>query len=113
MDDAHHYEWPTPEPHGDEPTGDGQVPGTPTQVKHPARATARSVFQALVAFAAIAPLIAVAVEEATSYDLDGVPFVVAALAACAAITRVMALPAVEGFLERFVPFLSASPKGGE
>jgi hypothetical protein len=82
----------------------------PTQVRRPWRATARTVFQALVSFAALAPFIAAAVEEATGYDLDGVPFIVTALLACAAFTRVMALPAVEAFLQRFVPFLAATPR---
>lgn len=83
---------------------------TPTQVRRPWRSTARTVFQALVGFAALAPLIAAAIEEATGYDLQGVPFVVVSLAVCAAVTRVMAIPAVEAFLRRFVPFLSAAPR---
>ena len=82
---------------------------TPTQVKRPWRATGRTVFQALVALAAIAPLIVAAVEEATGYDIDGVGLVVVVLAASAAVTRVMAIPGVEAWLTRFVPFLAASP----
>ncbi len=82
----------------------------PTQVRRPWRATLRSAFQALIAFAGLAPLIAAAVEEATGFDLTGVPFVVTALLVCAAVTRVMALAAVEAFLQTFVPFLSAAPK---
>lgn len=82
---------------------------TPTQVRRPWRSTIRTVFQALVGLAALAPLIAAAVEEATGYDLDGVPFVVVALAGAAAVTRVMAIPAVEAFLRRFLPFLAAAP----
>lgn len=80
---------------------------TPTQVKRPWTTTIRTVFQALISFAALAPLIAAAIEEATGYDLDGVPFVVTALLVCAGFTRVMALPAVEEFLRRFFPFLAA------
>lgn len=82
---------------------------TPTQVRRPWRSTARTVFQALVGLAAIAPLIAAGVEEATGYDLDGVPFIVVALAAAAAVTRVMAVPGVEAWLRRFLPFLAAAP----
>lgn len=82
----------------------------PTQVERPWRATLRTVFQALVALAALAPLVAAALEEATGYDLEGVPFVVVTLAICAGLTRVMALPQVEAFLQRFLPFLSAEPK---
>lgn len=81
----------------------------PTQVRRPWRATLRTAFQALVAFAGLAPFVAAAVEEATGYDLNGVPFIVTALLACAAFTRVMTLPAVEAFLQRFVPFLAAAP----
>lgn len=95
----------------DNPTDTTTVAGVqPTQVRRPWRTTVRSIFQALVAFAALAPLIAAAVEEATGVDLKGVPFVVLALAVCAAVTRVMAIPAVEVFLRRFVPFLAAAPK---
>lgn len=82
----------------------------PTQVERPWRATIRTIFQALIAFVALAPFIAAAVEEATGYDLDGVPFIVTALLICAAITRVMALPRVEVFLAAFFPWLAADPK---
>lgn len=82
---------------------------TPTQVARPWRATLRTIFQALVGLAALAPLIAAAVEEATGYDIDGVRFGVLALAASAAVTRVMALPGVEAWLRRFLPFLAAEP----
>ena len=81
----------------------------PTQVERPWRATVRTVLQALVAFAALAPVIAAAVEEATGYDLDGVPLVVTGLLVCAAVTRVMAAPAVEAFLRQYVPWLAADP----
>lgn len=80
---------------------------TPTQVKRPWRATIRTVFQALVSLAAIVPLISLSVEEATGYDLSGVPFVIAVLAVAAVITRVMAIPQVEGWIEQYLPFLAA------
>lgn len=82
----------------------------PTQVRRPWRATARTVFQALVSLAVLAPVIAAAVEEATGYDLEGVPFVAVVLGCAAALARVMAKPEVEVFLRRFIPFLSAAPK---
>ena len=82
----------------------------PTQVRRPWRSTVRTIFQALLSFAALAPLLAAAVEEATGYDLAGVPFVVTALLVCAAVTRVMAVPAVEVFLRTYVPWLAAAPK---
>lgn len=82
----------------------------PTQLRRPWRATARSVFQALIGLAVIAPLVAAAIEEATGYDLDGVPFIAAVLAGAAAVARVMALEVVEVWLRRFVPWLAAAPK---
>ena len=76
----------------------------PTQVKYPWRTVARSVFQGLVAFAALLPLI---------LSVAGVPavgWVAAVVTVAGAITRVMATPAVETFLETYVPFLAAKPK---
>lgn len=81
----------------------------PTQIERPWRATLRTVFQALIAFAGLAPFIAAAIEEATGYDLERVPFVITALLVCAAIARVMALPAVETFLSDYFPWLAADP----
>lgn len=80
----------------------GQVPAT--QTLFPWRSTARTVFQAGVGFAAMAPLLV---------DASGIPEgtagVGAALAISAGITRVMALPAVDEFLRRWVPWLAAAP----
>lgn len=81
---------------------------TPTQVRQPWRATLRTAFAAFVAFAAMAPAIYSAAagheaDQATGYAALG-------LGIAAAVTRVLALPAVESFLKVFVPFLSAEPK---
>ena len=76
----------------------------PTQVRRPWRATARSVFQALVAFAAMWAIIVETIGLDPSWQ-----WVAASLAVTGGITRLMALPAVEAFLERFVPFLAADP----
>ena len=76
----------------------------PTQVKHPSRATFRTIFQGAIALAAILPLI---------FATAGVPPVgIAAILVgiAGAITRVMALPAVENFLETYIPILAAKPK---
>lgn len=84
-----------------------RLPSPPTQVRRPWRATARTAFQALVALAVSAPLI---YQAATGQDPGQATGAAAAgLAVCAAVARVMALPAVEGFLRRFVPFLAAEP----
>lgn len=79
-----------------------------TQVQHPWRAMVRTVFALVVALAVLVPLILQ--EVSTNGDpgeLGG--WAVAVVGVCAAITRVMALPAVEAFLVRFVPWLAADP----
>lgn len=81
---------------------------TPTQVRRPWRAVVRTVFQALVALAAMAPVIYQAAtngDPARATGAVGVGLVIAA-----GVTRVMALPGVESFLQRFAPFLAAQPK---
>lgn len=79
----------------------------PTQVRRPWRSTARTVFQGLVALATLAPLVAAGVYS-SSADYPAV--VVQLLTVAGAVTRVMAIPQVENFLRRFVPFLAAAPK---
>lgn len=78
----------------------------PTQVKRPWRATARTAFAGVVGFAALLPFII----QATGLDPEVYPWLAGVLAIAAAVTRIMALPQVEAFLQRFVPFLSAAPK---
>lgn len=83
-------------------------PVPPTQVRHPWRATVRTLFAAVVMLAAIAPAIYTAAttndpQKATGWAALG-------LAIAGGITRVMALPAVDAFLRRFVPFLAARPE---
>lgn len=77
---------------------------TPTQVTRPWRATFRTVFQGAVALAAILPLV-LASAGIAPVGLAGI-----GLAVAGAITRVMALPAVEEFLENYIPILAAKPK---
>lgn len=76
----------------------------PTQVRRPWRATLRTGFAAAVALGAMLPLLV----EASGLDETAAP-VGGALAIAAGVTRVMALPAVEEFLRRFVPWLAAAP----
>jgi hypothetical protein len=80
------------------------IPAAPTQVRRPWRTLVRSVFQAVVGFAAIVPLLV----EAAGID-DTLPLVAAGITVSAAITRIMALPGVEAWLREFVPFLAANP----
>lgn len=79
---------------------------SPTQVRHPWRATARTAFASLVALASVLPVL---VKE-TGLDADQWPWLASVLAVCAFVTRVMADPRVEVFLRKFLPFLSATPK---
>lgn len=83
------------------------TPTVPTQVGRPWQATARSVFQAVVAFAVLFPLLVAATGlQPTQYPWMAVP-----VAVFAALTRVMAIPQVDQFLAQFLPFLAADPKG--
>lgn len=76
----------------------------PTQVKHPNRATFRTVFQGALALAAIVPLVL------TTAGIPPVGLAAILVGVAGAITRVMAIPAVEEFLETYVPILAAKPK---
>ena len=78
----------------------------PTQVRRPSRSSCRTVFQPAVAFGAMWGLVVEAM------GLNGRwQWVSASLVVTAAITRVMAVPQVEDFLARFLPFLAADPTG--
>lgn len=84
---------------------------TPTQVARPWRTTLRTTFQGIVATALLAgPVYAAATNHdpaaATGWAATG-------LAVAAGVTRVMALPAVDAFLARFLPFLAAAPPTAE
>lgn len=81
---------------------------TPTQTQHPWRATLRTLFAAIVAVAAAWGLIV----EAAGID-QTIPVVAASLTFAAGITRVMALPAVNDLIARFLPWLAAEPKPGD
>lgn len=81
------------------------APVPPTQVRRPWRATLRTVFAATVAFAAMWALIV----EAAGVDSTE-PYIALSLTVTGAITRIMALPAVEVWLAKFLPFLAAEPK---
>lgn len=66
------------------------------------RRTLRTAFAALVAAAAMAPVL---VSEA-GLDPGRWPWLAGFLAVCAAVTRVMASPVVESFLAAYVPWLA-------
>lgn len=76
----------------------------PTQVAYPWRSTLRTLFAAVVALASLAPTIL------TTTGLDGWVYAGQVAAVAAAITRVMALPGVNDFINRFLPWLAPEPK---
>jgi hypothetical protein len=79
-----------------------------TQSKHPWRAVARTLFAGVVGAAAMAPLV---YQAATSHDpAIATGWSATALAIAGGVTRVMAIPAVNEFLQKFLPFLAAEPK---
>lgn len=85
-------------------------PGTsvladPTQVRRPWRSTARTAFQALVALAVLFPVLV----ETSGLEPESFPWLAIPVAVAAGFARVMALPQVEVFLKRFIPFLAAAP----
>lgn len=74
-----------------------------TQTRHPWRATLRTAFALLVAGLSLLP------EVLAAADLDGTVIGAQTLVVTAAVTRVLALPAVDTFLARWVPWLAAEP----
>lgn len=78
----------------------------PTQVRRPWRSTARTVWQAFLGLCVLAPILV------TGAGLDPVqlPWLGTVLLVAGVVTRVMAIPAVEVWLRRFLPFLAAAPK---
>jgi len=76
---------------------------TTTQTRHPWRATARTIFAAVVALLSLLPTIAAVA------GIDAVPLIAQAIAAAAAVTRVLAIPGVDDFLRRYLPFLASAP----
>ena len=73
-----------------------------TQVTHPWRATARTIFAALVGFVFVFPVVL----SDFHFPIQGA--VGTAIAATAVVTRFLALPSVNAALETYVPWLGAS-----
>jgi hypothetical protein len=82
-------------------------PPVPTQVRYPWRSTIRSVFQFLVGLCALVPLLL----NASGVEQQG-GAVAVALTVSGAVTKIMALPQVEDFLESHIPWLAAKPAAG-
>lgn len=79
----------------------------PTQTIHPWRATLRSLIAFAIGFIPIGTALVIAM------GWDATPFFAGFLALGAAITRVMAMPVTESFLNRHAPWLSASQYHGQ
>lgn len=84
------------------------VKATTTQVQNGWRTVARTTLQVVVALAALTPFVLEAVADGAPETLG--PGAVIALAAAGTVTRVMALPQVEAFIARFLPWLAADSK---
>jgi hypothetical protein len=81
------------------------TPAVPTQAQFPWRTVARTVFQTLLALAVALPLVIYSSGISTT-----IPAIAGALAVAAGVTRIMALPEVNWFLQKFVPWLAADTK---
>ncbi|MGC5664916.1 hypothetical protein ACN261_32065 [Micromonospora sp. WMMD723] len=75
----------------------------PTQTRHPWRATARTVVAGAVGALSLLP------EVALTAGVDTVPAVAQAVAVAGAVTRVLALPAVDAWMRQYVPWLATAP----
>lgn len=73
-----------------------------TQSAYPWRATVRTAFQAIVGLAALMAMITV--------DAGTPAALATAVAVSASVTRIMAIPAVNGWITAFLPILAAAPK---
>lgn len=82
-----------------------------TQSQHPWRATVRTILAVVIALAAMAPVVYTAATMQSPELATGAAAAVLTIAA--AITRIMALPVVEAFLQRFLPWLAAGARGDE
>lgn len=77
----------------------------PTQSRYPWRATVRTAFAVTVGFAPLVPVIV-----SSSGIPAATPGVAAALAISAGVTRTLAVPQVNEFLLRWLPWLAAEPR---
>lgn len=84
--------------------GRHEAVSTTTQVAAPWKATGRTIFAGIVAFAAMAPAIA------ETLGVSKLPWVAGFLVVLGSITRLLAMPVVEAFLRQYVPWLSAGAK---
>lgn len=77
---------------------------TPTQTRHPWRATVRTVVAMAIGLLPVLP------EIADVLGVAAVPAVAAVLAAAAGVTRVLAMPRVDALLRKHLSWLAAEPR---
>ena len=75
----------------------------PSQVRRPWRTTVRTVMVATVGLIPLLP------DIARELDIATIPAVASVLAIIAAITRIVAIPEVDAWLDEWFPWLSADP----
>lgn len=78
-----------------------------TQTRYPWRATIRTVVAFVVAVAAATPLVYTAVAQQDPSTATGAAAV--ALTVAGSVTRLMAAPAVDSIIRRFLPWLAPDP----
>lgn len=76
----------------------------PTQTVYPWRATARTLVAAGIGLLSLLP------ELLAGAGLDHTAYGAQALVVAGAVTRVLAIPAVDAWLRQYVPWLAAAPK---
>lgn len=81
-------------------------PQVPTQVENSWRATIRTAFAVIVSLLTLIPTVL------ATTDLDVTVLGAQVLGVTAAVTKVLALPGVNKFIEDFLPFLAAQPSAG-
>lgn len=77
----------------------------PTQARHPWRATIRT------AFATALPLVPLLPELVDALGLQAYAWAGGIVAAAGVVTRVLAVPGVNAWLQRHLPALAAAPRG--
>lgn len=75
----------------------------PTQIRHPGRATLRTIAAALIGALPLVPIVA------HESGLDKAAWLAVPIAVAAGVTRVLALPAVDDWMRRYVPWLATRP----
>ena len=86
----------------------GKHEATATQVQYPWRSTVRTLVQGFVGLCSMAPLIYAAWTQQDPAAATGAAG--GALAVAGGVARVMALPVVDTWLKRYLPWLASEPR---